>query len=149
MKSADRWKKYAFVDICFSSRNKKSKLKSYFKDDNSFLQPYIYLIGLKYLWKKLADNFQIREHSWPCLFHNMKPTRPWMLANPKIIWQFHAHPVHQKVSRFFRPRYIGDNFFLGPNLVSFNRAVVPCEISKVNFRVETKNFASDSMSEEI
>jgi hypothetical protein len=27
---------------------------------------------------------------------------------------------------------------LGPNLVSFNRAVVPYEISKVNFRVETK-----------
>ena len=37
--------------------------------------------------------------------------------------------------------------FLGPNLVSFNRAVVPCEISKVNFRVETKILVS--MSEEI
>jgi hypothetical protein len=48
-----------------------------------------------------------------------------MLAHLKIIWQFHAYPVHQKVSRFFGPRYIGDNFFLGPNLVSFNRAVIP------------------------
>jgi hypothetical protein len=37
--------------------------------------------------------------------------------------------------------------FLGPNLVSFNRAVVPYEISKVNFRVETKIVVS--MSEEI
>jgi hypothetical protein len=46
---------------------------------------------------------------------NMKQTRPWMLANLKIIWQFYAHPVHQKVSRFFGPRYIGDDFFLGPN----------------------------------
>jgi hypothetical protein len=46
--------------------------------------------------------------------------RPWMLAHLKIIWQF-----HQKVSRFFGPRYIGDDFFLGPNLVSLNRAVVP------------------------
>jgi hypothetical protein len=63
---------------------------------------------------------------------NMKPARPWKLAHLKIIWQFHAHPVHQKVSRFFGPRYIGDDFFLGPNLVSFNRAVVPYEISKVN-----------------
>ena len=54
-----------------------------------------------------------------------------MLANLKIIWQFHAHPVHQKVSRFFGPRYIGDDFFLGPNLVSFNRTVVPYEISKL------------------
>ena len=62
---------------------------------------------------------------------NMKQARPWMLANLKIIWQFHAHPVHQKVSRFFGPRYIGDDFFLGPNLVSFNRTVVPYEISKL------------------
>ena len=65
----------------------------------------------------------------------------------KIIWQFHAHPVHQKGSRFFGPRYIRDDFLLGPNLVSFNRTVVPYEISKVNFRVETKNIVS--MSEEI
>ena len=78
---------------------------------------------------------------------NMKPARPWMLAHLKIIWQFHAHPVHQKVSRFLGPRYIGDDFFLGQNLVSFNRAVVPYEISKVNFRVETKILVS--MSEEI
>ena len=78
---------------------------------------------------------------------NMKPSRPRMLAHLKIIWQFHAHPMHQKVSRFFGSRYIGDDFFLGLNLVSFNRAVVPYEISKVNFRVETKILVS--MSEEI
>jgi hypothetical protein len=77
----------------------------------------------------------------------MKQALPWMLANLKIIWQFHAHPVHQNVSRFFGPRYIGDDFFLGPNLVSFNRTVVPYEISKVNFRVETKILVN--MSEEI
>jgi hypothetical protein len=35
-------------------------------------------------------------------YFNMKQARPWMLANPKIIWQFHAHPVHQQVSIFFR-----------------------------------------------
>ena len=46
--------------------------------------------------------------------------------------------LHHEVSRLFAPRYIGDVFFLGPNLVSFNRAVVPYEISKVNFRVGTK-----------
>jgi hypothetical protein len=45
------------------------------------------------------------------IWNNMKPARPWMLANLKIIWQFHAHPVHQKVWRFFGPRYIGDDFF--------------------------------------
>ena len=55
--------------------------------------------------------------------------------------------VHQKVSRFFEPRYIGDDFLLGPNLVSFHRTVVPYEISEVNFRVETKILVS--MSEEI
>ena len=37
--------------------------------------------------------------------------------------------------------------FIGPNLVSFNRTVVPYEISKVNFCVETKILVS--MSEEI
>ena len=37
--------------------------------------------------------------------------------------------------------------FLGPNLVTFNRTVVLYEISKVNFRVETKILVS--MSEEI
>jgi hypothetical protein len=90
----------------------------------------------------------------------MKQARPWMLANLKIFWQFHAHPVHQKVSRFFGPIYIGDDFFLGPNLVSFNRNLrtvfvsatehgssAGYKISKVNFRVETKIFVS--MSEEI
>ena len=40
-----------------------------------------------------------------------------------------------------------ERLFLVPNLVSFNRAVVPYEISKVNFRVETNILVS--MSEEI
>jgi hypothetical protein len=44
-------------------------------------------------------------------------------------------------------RYIGDDLFLGQNLISFNQAVVPYEISKVNFRVETKILVS--MSEKI
>ena len=77
-----------------------------------------------------------------------------MLAHLKIIWQFHAHPVHQKVSRFFGPRYIGDDFFLRAesSLIqsscrSFIGVIVPYEISKVNFRVETKILVS--MSEEI
>jgi hypothetical protein len=39
-----------------------------------------------------------------------------MLANLKIIWQFHAHPVHQEVSRYFGPRYIGDNVVIYGNL---------------------------------
>jgi hypothetical protein len=72
-----------------------------------------------------------------------------MLAHLKIIRQFHPHPVHQKLSRFFGPRYIGDDLFLGPNLVSFKPAVVPFigvivpyEISKVNFRIETKILVS-------
>ena len=44
-------------------------------------------------------------------------------------------------------RDISGTLFLGPNLVSFNRTIVPYEISKVNFRVETKILVS--MSEEI
>jgi hypothetical protein len=52
-----------------------------------------------------------------------------------------------KSVEIFGPRYTGDDFLLGPNLVSFNRTVVPYEISKVNFRVETNILVS--MSEEI
>ena len=51
------------------------------------------------------------------------------------------------VDIFLGPRYIGDDFLLEPNLVSFNLTVVPYEISKVNFRVKTKILVS--MSEEI
>jgi hypothetical protein len=76
----------------------------------------------------------------------------WRLIQTEklIVWFNNAHPVHQKVSRLFGPRYIGDDFFLGPNLVScrsFIRVIVPYEISKVYFRVESKILVS--MSEEI
>ena len=63
-----------------------------------------------------------------------------MLAHLEIIWQFHAHPVHQKVSRFFEPRYIGDDFFFGPNLVSFNRAVVP--LFELSFLTKSQKLTS-------
>ena len=53
----------------------------------------------------------------------------------------------KSVEIFWAEIYRG-RLFLGPNLVSFNRAVVvPYEISKVNFRVETTILVS--MSEEI
>jgi hypothetical protein len=48
--------------------------------------------------------------------------------------------VHQKVSRFFGPSYIGDNFFLGPNLVSFNRAVVP--LFELSFLTKSQKLTS-------
>jgi hypothetical protein len=78
------------------------------------------------------------------LFINMKPARPWMLAQLKIIWQFHAHPVHQKVSRFLGRDILGTTFFRAESSLiqsscrSFIGVIVPYEISKVNFRVETK-----------
>jgi hypothetical protein len=78
----------------------------------------------------------------------MKSARPWMLAHLKIIWQF-----HQKVTRFFGPRYIGDDFFRAESSLiqsscrSFIGVIVPYEISKVNFHVEKKILVS--MSEEI
>ena len=51
----------------------------------------------------------------------------------------------KSVEIFWAEIYRG-RLFLGPNLVSFNGTVVPYEISKVNFRVETKILVS--MSEE-
>ena len=71
---------------------------------------------------------------------NMKQARPWKLPNLKIIWQFHAHPVHQNSVEIFWAEVYRERFFLGSNLVSFNRIlVVPYEISKVNFHTEKKN----------
>jgi hypothetical protein len=67
-----------------------------------------------------------------------------MLAHLKISWQF-----HQKVSRFFGPRYIGDDFFLGPNLVSFNRAVVPKKISTLCKHRFPCNTLTHSINEEL
>ena len=52
----------------------------------------------------------------------------------------------KSVEIFWAEIYRG-RLFLGPNLVSFNRTVVPYEIPEVNFRVETKILVS--MSEEI
>ena len=69
-----------------------------------------------------------------------------MLAHLKIIWQFFRSSSASKSVEIFWAEIYWGRLFLGPNLVSFNRAVVPYEISKVNFRVETKILVS--MSEE-
>ena len=52
-----------------------------------------------------------------------------------------------KRCRDFLGEIYRERLFLWPNLVSFNRTVVPYEISKVNFRVEAKICVS--MSEKI
>jgi hypothetical protein len=83
-------------------------------------------------WAKIILYFKYTVTVKKYIPYNMKQAWPWMLANLKMFWLFHAHPVHQQVSWFCVLRYIGDDFFLGPNLVSFNRIVVPYEISKVN-----------------
>ena len=57
-----------------------------------------------------------------------------------------SRSASKSIEIFWAEIYWG-RLFLGPNLVSFDRAVVPYEIPKVNFRVETKILVS--MSEEI
>ena len=80
---------------------------------------------------------------------NMKPARPWMLAHLKIIW----HGASKSVEIFWAEIYCGRLFFRAESSLiqsscrSFIRVIVPYEISKVNFRVETKILVS--MSEEI
>ena len=49
----------------------------------------------------------------------------------------------KSVENFWVEIYWG-RLYLGRNLVSFNRAVVSYEISKVSFHVETKNLVSMS-----
>ena len=80
---------------------------------------------------------------------NMKPARPWMLAHLKIIWQFQF----QSVEIFWAEIYWGRLFFRAESSLiqsscrSFIWVIVPYEISKVNFRIETNILVS--MSEEI
>jgi hypothetical protein len=38
---------------------------------------------------------------WGCSFHLLKQARPWMLANLRIICQFHTHSVHQNSVEIF------------------------------------------------
>ena len=57
-----------------------------------------------------------------------------------------SYSASKSVKIFWAKIYRG-RLILGPNLVSFNRAVVSYEISKVNYRIETKIIVS--MSEEI
>ena len=47
----------------------------------------------------------------------MKQARPWMLANLKIICQFHAHPLHQNSVDTFWAEIYRVRLLLGPNLV--------------------------------
>ena len=71
------------------------------------------LHGKRVVWWSNADCFHIiwNRHGHEC-------SRIWKLSGNFTLIQI---PEHQKVSRFFWPRYIGDDFFLGPNLVSLNR----------------------------
>ena len=53
--------------------------------------------------------------------HNMKRAWPWMLANPKIICQFHTHPVHQNsVDIFWAEIYRGRLFRVASSLIQSN-----------------------------
>ena len=71
-----------------------------------------------------------------------------MLAHLKIIWQF-----HQKCRDFLGRDILRTTFFRAESshiqlsCRSFFRVIVPYEISKVNFRVETQILVS--MTEEI
>jgi hypothetical protein len=141
--SCEKSRFYAQKSYFFQLRREARKFLGYFVWTITILRQKILFFPIAEGGANIFGVFRVKITILrPWFLYNMKPARPWMLAHLKIIWQFHAHPVHQKVSRFF-----GDDILLGPNLVSFNRAVVPYEISKVNFRVETKFLFS--MSEEI
>jgi hypothetical protein len=111
------------------------------KGGKSIFKPWC-VEGFIYLLSKSNrnDKLQTNKKTIKEMYCNMKTARPWMLAHLKIIWQFHAHPVHQKVSRIFGPRYIRDDLFLGPNLVSFNRAVVP--LLELSFLTKSQKLTS-------
>jgi hypothetical protein len=76
----------------------------------------------------------------------MKPAAMNARAYENYLAISRSSSASKGVEIFWAEIYWG-RLFLGPNLVSFNRAVVPYEISKVNFRIETKILVT--MSEEI
>ena len=62
-----------------------------------------------------------------------------------VDYTFVVHTLaYKKVSRLFGPRYIGDHFYLGPNLVSFNRAVVP--LFELSFLTKSQKLTSGRVS---
>ena len=98
------------------------------KKDNSNLA----MINSRILHSSLSLNFESK------LIKRILKKKKKILKKPQIIWNRHGHECSRiwklsgnftfiqcikKVSRFYGPRYIGDDFFLGPNLVSFNRTV--------------------------
>ena len=83
------------------------------------------------------------------------PNNPVVILRFAIIWNQHGHECSRiwnwsgnftliqcikKCRDFFGPRYIGDDFFLRPNLVSFNRAVVP--LFELSFLTKSQRLTS-------
>ena len=66
-----------------------------------------------FYWSRVMPLEAVGSCSMGTFFHfNMKQARPWMLANLKIICQFHAHPVHQhSVDIFWAKIYRGWLFY--------------------------------------
>jgi hypothetical protein len=72
---------------------------------------------------KLADNFQIREYSWPCLFHIM---------GYDAIMSYYIYIFIICIYRH-APSTVT---LIQQHKMTFNRTLVAYEISKVNFRAE-------------
>jgi hypothetical protein len=146
LKSSENWWSRYIIWCCKQLQSPNSTLL-YTRDVNRYWSSRRKLKGSKQIDADCAvepsklgalyDRGPLKETSHTT---NMKPALPWMLAHLKIIWQFYAHPVHQKGSRYFGPRYIGDDLFLGPNLVSFNRAVVP--LLELSFLTKSQKLSS-------
>jgi hypothetical protein len=76
------------------------------------------------------------------LYNNMKQARPWMLANLKIIWQFHAHEVVFVLCRVCAVLPVSMNCpFLIPSVFSiiefYNKS---CEFDSCSWRALLHNF---------
>jgi hypothetical protein len=114
---------------------------------------------------KLPDNFEMRKHSWPCRFHINNNIGKYLLTRPKrkkernckflVMGHYFKiglipKAISIQVTVFYADRKSKmrvESSLIQSSCCSFFRVIVPYEISKVNFRVETKILVS--MSEEI
>ena len=99
-------------------------------------------------------NYNICSTDWSFPFrkNNLRNVHVLIYNECIIIWNRHGHECSRiwTLSGNFTliqcikkcQDFLGTAFFLGSNLVSFNRAIVPYEISKINFRIETKILVS-------
>ena len=99
---------------------------------------FVNILNIKNVNNKNYHYVQYGYHAYLnliCNRHGHECSHIWKLSGNSTLIQ-----CIKKCRDFFGPRYIGDDLFLGPNLVSFNRAVVP--LLELSFLTKSQKLTS-------